>query len=62
MNDLWDMELDKKVERTRSRPLASGALLPMQAVGECVGGDQALHKNGTEMGRNGQWHDLHLVW
>ncbi|MEW5310122.1 MAG: hypothetical protein WDW38_001950 [Sanguina aurantia] len=33
VNDLWDMELDKKVERTRSRPLASGALLPMQAVG-----------------------------
>ena len=26
VNDLWDIDFDKKVERTRSRPLASGAI------------------------------------
>ncbi len=33
VNDLWDRELDARVERTRSRPLASGALQPWQALG-----------------------------
>lgn len=33
INDLWDRNLDKGVERTRSRPLASGALSTGQAVG-----------------------------
>ncbi|KAG8833071.1 Para-hydroxybenzoate--polyprenyltransferase, mitochondrial precursor (PHB:polyprenyltransferase) [Serendipita sp. 399] len=33
INDLWDRDLDKGVERTRSRPLASGALTVPQAVG-----------------------------
>ncbi|KAG8759560.1 Para-hydroxybenzoate--polyprenyltransferase, mitochondrial precursor (PHB:polyprenyltransferase) [Serendipita sp. 396] len=33
INDLWDRNLDKGVERTRSRPLASGALTVPQAVG-----------------------------
>jgi 4-hydroxybenzoate polyprenyltransferase len=33
INDLWDRDLDKGVERTRSRPLASGALSTQQAVG-----------------------------
>ncbi|MCU0946192.1 MAG: 4-hydroxybenzoate octaprenyltransferase [Rubritepida sp.] len=32
VNDLWDRELDAKVERTRGRPLASGAVSPRQAV------------------------------
>ena len=32
INDLWDRELDKKVERTRARPLASGAVSVKQAV------------------------------
>ena len=32
VNDLWDMRLDQKVERTRDRPLASGAVKPFQAV------------------------------
>ena len=31
INDLWDRELDKSVERTAVRPLASGALVPRQA-------------------------------
>ncbi len=34
VNDLWDMRLDALVARTRSRPLASGALSIPQAVGE----------------------------
>lgn len=34
MNDLWDRDLDKAVERTRTRPLASGAVTPAQATGE----------------------------
>ncbi|KAI3428667.1 hypothetical protein D9Q98_007490 [Chlorella vulgaris] len=32
VNDLWDRELDKQVERTRSRPLAAGTVTPLQAV------------------------------
>lgn len=32
INDLWDRDLDKNVERTRVRPLASGALNVKQAV------------------------------
>ena len=34
MNDLWDADLDKKVARTASRPLASGALTKTAALGE----------------------------
>ena len=32
INDLWDYEIDRQVERTKSRPLASGALSPKQAI------------------------------
>jgi 4-hydroxybenzoate polyprenyltransferase len=32
VNDLWDRKMDASVERTRSRPLASGALTPFQAL------------------------------
>lgn len=32
VNDLWDRDIDRKVERTRGRPLASGAVSPRQAV------------------------------
>ncbi|KAI8808263.1 UbiA prenyltransferase family-domain-containing protein [Cladochytrium replicatum] len=32
INDIWDMDIDKKVERTRTRPLASGAITPFQAL------------------------------
>lgn len=31
INDLWDRELDKKVERTKGRPLAAGTVTPLQA-------------------------------
>lgn len=33
VNDLWDRDLDAKVERTKSRPLAAGIISPTQAVG-----------------------------
>ncbi|WAQ86942.1 hypothetical protein PtA15_7A671 [Puccinia triticina] len=33
INDLWDRSIDKKVSRTQLRPLASGALSPINAVG-----------------------------
>ena len=33
INDLWDRDIDKQVERTRNRPLASGALGVPQALG-----------------------------
>jgi 4-hydroxybenzoate polyprenyltransferase len=36
VNDLWDRDIDRKVERTRGRPLASGAVSPRQAVGFLV--------------------------
>ena len=32
VNDLWDRKKDRLVERTRARPLASGALKPMDAL------------------------------
>jgi 4-hydroxybenzoate polyprenyltransferase len=32
INDLWDRDIDKKVERTKNRPLASGAVTVPQAV------------------------------
>lgn len=32
VNDLWDRDLDRRVERTRGRPLASGAVTTMQAL------------------------------
>lgn len=32
VNDLADREFDKQVERTKSRPLASGTILPRQAI------------------------------
>lgn len=32
VNDLWDRDLDRQVERTRGRPLASGAVTPFQAL------------------------------
>lgn len=32
VNDLWDRKMDASVERTRGRPLASGALRPIQAL------------------------------
>jgi 4-hydroxybenzoate polyprenyltransferase len=32
INDLWDQDFDKRVERTKSRPLASGALNSRQAL------------------------------
>lgn len=32
INDLWDVEYDRQVERTRHRPLASGAVGKVQAV------------------------------
>ena len=32
VNDLWDRDLDRRVERTRGRPLAAGAVTPRQAL------------------------------
>lgn len=32
INDLWDKDIDMEVERTRSRPLASGAIAPDKAM------------------------------
>lgn len=32
INDLWDRDLDKSVERTRVRPLAAGLIKPFQAI------------------------------
>jgi 4-hydroxybenzoate polyprenyltransferase len=32
VNDLWDRKMDAMVERTRGRPLASGAVRPRQAL------------------------------
>lgn len=41
VNDLWDRDLDNKVERTKSRPLASGALTVPHGIG-LLGGQLLL--------------------
>ena len=37
INDLWDRDIDKRVARTRTRPLASGAISPRQALAFLAG-------------------------
>jgi len=37
VNDLWDRKLDAMVERTRGRPIASGAVSPRQALAFLAG-------------------------
>jgi len=37
VNDLWDRDLDRQVERTAGRPLASGAVSTRQALGFLAG-------------------------
>lgn len=37
INDLWDRDIDKQVSRTKSRPLASGELTPLQGL-TCLAG------------------------
>lgn len=32
INDLWDKDFDKQVERTKNRPLAAGTISPRQAI------------------------------
>lgn len=52
VNDLWDRDIDRQVERTRGRPLASGAVTPRQALlflaGLCAVGAAVLFQlNGA---------------
>ncbi len=54
VNDLWDRKLDRMVERTRGRPLASGAVTPMQALWFlaglcCMGLSVLLQLNGLSV-------------
>lgn len=37
VNDLWDRDIDRRVERTAGRPLASGAVRPKQALAFLAG-------------------------
>jgi 4-hydroxybenzoate polyprenyltransferase len=37
VNDLWDRDIDRRVERTRGRPLAAGTVTPRQALGFLAG-------------------------
>ncbi len=37
VNDLWDRDFDRRVERTRSRPLASGEVSPEDALALLAG-------------------------
>jgi len=37
VNDLWDRDIDRQVERTAGRPLASGAVRPKQALAFLAG-------------------------
>lgn len=31
INDMWDKDIDKQVERTRNRPLVTGEISPLKA-------------------------------
>jgi 4-hydroxybenzoate polyprenyltransferase len=37
VNDLWDRDIDRRVERTRGRPLAAGVVSPRQALAFLAG-------------------------
>jgi 4-hydroxybenzoate polyprenyltransferase len=37
VNDFWDRDIDRQVARTAGRPLASGAISPLQALGFLAG-------------------------
>ncbi|RAI60628.1 4-hydroxybenzoate octaprenyltransferase [Roseicella frigidaeris] len=37
VNDLWDRDIDRRVERTRGRPLAAGTVTPRQALAFLAG-------------------------
>lgn len=37
INDLWDRDIDDKVERTKVRPIASGVVTPKQAIAFLAG-------------------------
>ncbi|XP_075246797.1 4-hydroxybenzoate polyprenyltransferase, mitochondrial-like [Convolutriloba macropyga] len=50
INDIWDSELDKSVQRTMSRPLASGDLKILQAV--IFGGVQSVAALGILLSLN----------
>eukprot|EP00942_MAST-04A_sp_MAST-4A-sp1_P009995 g9995.t1 len=41
INDMWDKDFDKNVERTKNRPLASGRIAPFQAL-TVLGGQLSL--------------------
>ena len=41
INDLWDKDFDKKVERTKNRPLASGTVSVRDAI-KVLAGNLAL--------------------
>ena len=41
INDMWDKDFDKDVERTKNRPLASGRIAPFQAL-TFLGGQLSL--------------------
>ena len=52
VNDLWDRDIDRRVERTRDRPLAAGTVTPFQALLFlaalcCIGLAVLLQLNGT---------------
>jgi 4-hydroxybenzoate polyprenyltransferase len=52
VNDLWDRDIDRQVERTRGRPLAAGTVTPFQALVFlaalcCIGLAVLLQLNGT---------------
>ncbi|WP_408735512.1 4-hydroxybenzoate octaprenyltransferase [Belnapia rosea] len=52
VNDLWDRDIDRRVERTRGRPLAAGTVSPRQALAFlaalcAIGLAMLLQLNGT---------------
>ena len=56
VNDLWDRDLDRRVERTRTRPLASGALQPVHAIGGAEWGEKEMGGGFDGVG-NARWWD-----
>ena len=59
INDLWDRDFDKRVDRTKDRPLASGAIATKNAVKLL-----AFHLTlslGILLSLNSTWYDMFFL-
>ena len=61
INDLWDRDIDRQVERTKLRPLASGALTPMVGAAIPLAEAARAHVEVIEPSSGGKVGNIVLV-